>query len=62
MANWSEDAKPTYVRNLSVGDAKTGRAEIEAWFRHSKEAIRTWGRGKLRRPSTGCCATQLYIR
>ena len=41
MANWSEDARLTYPGNLSVSGTKTGKAEIEAWFRHFKESIPT---------------------
>jgi ketosteroid isomerase-like protein len=41
MANWSNDAKLIYPGNLSASGTKTGRAEIEAWFRHFKEAIPT---------------------
>jgi ketosteroid isomerase-like protein len=41
MANWSEDAKLTYPGSLSVSGTKTGKAEIESWFRHFKEAIPT---------------------
>jgi ketosteroid isomerase-like protein len=41
MSNWSKDARLTYPGNLSVSGTRTGRAEIEAWFRHFKEAIPT---------------------
>jgi ketosteroid isomerase-like protein len=41
LANWSKDAKLTYPGNLSVSGTRTGKAEIEAWFRHFKEAIPT---------------------
>ena len=41
MANWSEDAKLTYPGSLSVSGTKMGKAEIEGWFRHFKEAIPT---------------------
>jgi ketosteroid isomerase-like protein len=39
MASWSESARLTYPGNLSVSGTRIGKAEIEAWFHHFKEAI-----------------------
>jgi ketosteroid isomerase-like protein len=41
MANWSDKATLTYPGNLSVSGTRKGKKEIEAWFRHFKEAIPT---------------------
>jgi ketosteroid isomerase-like protein len=41
MANWSEDVRFSYPGSMSVSGTRTGKAAIEAWFRHFKEAIPT---------------------
>ncbi len=41
MASWSDDATLTYPGNLSVSGTQRGKRQIEAWFRHFKEAIPT---------------------
>ncbi len=41
MASWSNDATFIYPGSLSVSGTRNGKQEIEAWFRHFKEAIPT---------------------